>query len=252
MSLSTAAAVVGALSIKFWPFQSASSVTGPSGYVCNLHYTPEILSTEPLMIYLNNFLSPYEINHLLAFNSNWTYAPEIPTDPEETAPQRTSGYIIVEDKPDEVTNCIVRRADTLVGFIPSEGLELLQIGRTQEGEQHPLHWDYLQEPELNSEGKLCNRAASFFIFLSDVAEGGETYFPYLDAPQAELPVDEKKFRRPKHKDSVGMMLRPVKGNGVFWMNMYKNGTLEERSRHAGMMVKKGTKYGLNILVEQCV
>ncbi|MCJ1433716.1 hypothetical protein MMC27_003080 [Xylographa pallens] len=251
MSLSTVAAIVGALSVKFWPFQSASSVSSPSGYVCNLDYTPEILSTEPLMIYLNNFLSPYEIDHLLAFNSNWTYVPEI-TDPEGNVRRRTSGYTIIEDKPDEVTNCIVRRADTLVGFIPSQGLELLQIGRTQQGEQHPLHWDYLLEPELNSEGKLCNRAASFFIFLSDVAEGGETYFPYLDAPHADLPVNEKKFRRPKHKDSAGMMLRPVKGNGVFWMNMYKNGTLEERSRHAGMMVKKGTKYGLNILVEQCV
>ncbi|MCJ1419087.1 hypothetical protein MMC32_005439 [Xylographa parallela] len=251
MSLSTIAAVVGALSVKFWPFQSASSGVSPSGYVCNLAYTPEILSTEPLMIYLNNFLSPYEIDHLLAFNSNWTYIPEI-ADPEEKLRRRTSGYRILEDEPDEVTNCIVRRADTLVGFIPSEGLELLQIGRTQQGEQHPLHWDYLFEPEPNSEGKLCNRAASFFIFLSDVAEGGETYFPHLHAPHADLPVNEKKFRRPKHKDSVGMMLRPVKGNGFFWMNMYKNGTLEERSEHAGMMVKKGTKYGLNILVEQCV
>ncbi|MCJ1405095.1 hypothetical protein MMC11_008321 [Xylographa trunciseda] len=252
MSLSTIAAVVGALSIKFWPFQGASSVAGPSGYVCNLDYTPEILSTEPLMIYLNDFLSPYEINHLLAMNSDWTYSTENSTDAEEKAFQRTSGYFIVEDKPDEVTACIVRRADTLVGFIPSEGLELLQIGRTQEGQEHPLHWDYLLEPDVNSEGKLCNRAASFFIFLSDVAEGGETYFPYLDAPQGDWPVDEKKFRRPKHKDSVGTMLRPVKGNGVFWMNILKNGTLEERSRHAGMLVKKGTKYGLNILVEQCV
>ncbi|MCJ1294977.1 hypothetical protein MMC34_006537 [Xylographa carneopallida] len=251
MSLSTVAAVVGALSIKFWPFQGAHTVTSPSPYVCNLHYTPEILSTEPLMIYLNDFLSLYEINHLLSLNSNWTYAPNI-TDPEEKPRQRTSGYIIVEDQPDEVTNCIVRRADTLVGFIPSEGLELLQIGRTQPGEQHPLHWDYLQEPELNSAGKLCNRAASFFIFLSDVAEGGETYFPYLDGPPAEVPVDERKFRRPKRKGSVGMMLRPVKGSGLFWMNVYQNGTLEERSRHAGMMVKRGTKYGLNILVEQCV
>jgi len=204
------------------------------------------------MIYLNDFLSPYEINHLLALRSDWTYLAENSTDPDEKHSRRSSGYFIIDDKPDEVIACIVRRADTLVGFIPSEGLELLQIGRTQEGQQHPLHWDYLLDSEPNSEGKLCNRAASFFIFLSDVAEGGETYFPYLDAPRADLPVDETKFRRPKHKDSVGMMLRPVKGNGLFWMNLHKDGTLEERSRHAGMMVKKGTKYGLNILVEQCV
>ncbi|MCJ1395313.1 hypothetical protein MMC18_008197 [Xylographa bjoerkii] len=253
MSLSTLAAVVGTVSIKFWPFQSASSVGNTSDYVCDPHYTPEILSTDPLMVYLNHFLSPYEVDHLLAFNSNWTYTSDLSTDPEEKALRRTSGYFIIQDEPqDEVISCIIQRADTLVGFIPSEGLELLQIGRTQQGEQHPLHWDYLLEPELNAEGKLCNRAASFFIFLSDVAEGGETYFPYLEAPHADLPVDEKKFRRPKHKESAGMMLRPVKGNGVFWMNLYKNGTLEERSRHAGMKVKNGTKYGLNILVEQCV
>lgn len=42
----------------------ATSVVG-SQYVCDHNFSIEILSIDPLIIYLNNFLKDEEINHLL-------------------------------------------------------------------------------------------------------------------------------------------------------------------------------------------
>jgi prolyl 4-hydroxylase len=136
-----------------------------------------------------------------------------------------------------------------VGLIPNVGIEELQVGRTKEGEHHTLHWDYYIDPEPDSSGKVCNRVSSFFVYLSDVEKGGETYFPFLQ-PQTQY-MDTRKFKRPEEDDGLGLMIRPLRGNAVFWMNMHNNGSVDERSMHAGMEVKNGTKYGLNILVDQC-
>lgn len=159
---------------------------------------------------------------------------------------------------DDIIACLVSRADNFLGFVPSVGIEDLQIGRTRPGEQHPLHVDYItaDDPELYARpGKICNRAASFFVFLSEVQKGGETYFPYLETPKEDIPFDENKFRRPPvvlgGEKGLGLMVRPKKGNAIFWMNMLRNGTMDERMLHQGIRVKEGEKYGLNVLAEQC-
>ncbi len=45
-----------------------SSVDPSSGlgtYNCNHQFTTEVVSLDPLMIYINNFLNPYEVEYLL-------------------------------------------------------------------------------------------------------------------------------------------------------------------------------------------
>jgi prolyl 4-hydroxylase len=183
---------------------------------------------------------------------NFTYPTVLHPDRKSNSHRRTSSYIVIPgEAEDNTASCVRERAESFLGFIPNVGLEELQIGRTQQGEHHALHWDYLLDPKPDDSGVVCNRAASFFVFLSNVEEGGETYFPFLEPP-AGSNMDEKKFLRPVGEDSLGLMVRPVKGNAIFWMNMYSNGTLDERSMHAGMQVINGTKYGMNILAERCI
>lgn len=254
MSILSVATAFGALSLGLW-----SRVQKPiieDSYTCTHQYTTEILSTDPMMLYANNFINPYEIDYLLSHFTNWTYRPGLPPVGEDRSGYRTSSYTILPvESSDKVISCIAERADIFSGFIPSDGIEAMQIGRTQQGEEHPLHVDYIIDPESEDadivDGKICNRAASFFVFMSDVENGGETYFPYLDAPPENLFVNGTKFKRPKSKDALGMMIKPVKGNAVFWMNRLRNGTMDDRTLHAGMKVIKGTKYGLNVLVQQC-
>ena len=186
-------------------------------------------------------------------STHWTYSPDLQKENADRSKLRTSSYTIVnENSTDATVSCILDRTKRFLGFIPFVEIEELQIGRTQEGQQHPFHVDYYLESELElEEKKNCNRAASFFVFMSDVEQGGETYFPLVDIPSDAEAMDMSKFRKITTPDGFGLMVKPVKGNAIFWMNMLKNGTMDERMVHSGIKVSKGTKYGLNILVLQC-
>jgi len=75
---------------------------------------------------------------------------------------------------------------------------------------------------------------TFFLYLSDVEEGGETHFPKL-------------------KDS-GKSLRvmPRKGRGVLWPNMrpdIEQGPREDpRTQHEAVEVRRGLKYAANMWI----
>jgi prolyl 4-hydroxylase len=68
------------------------------------------------------------------------------------------------------------------------------------------------------------RILTFYLYLSDVEEGGETAFP-----------------------SLGIKVKPKKGKAVLWPSTL-NDNLEEmdrRTMHEAMPVIKGVKYGAN-------
>ena len=62
--LYAAGAAVGAVGYKI--FGQWSLTTPPAPYECTHQYTTEILSIDPVMLYINNFVSEYEIRSLLA------------------------------------------------------------------------------------------------------------------------------------------------------------------------------------------
>ena len=69
------------------------------------------------------------------------------------------------------------------------------------------------------------RVLTFFMYLSDVEEGGETHFPKLN-----------------------ISVRPEKGSALLWPsvdNDYPNKLLEASTTHAALPVKKGLKYAAN-------
>ena len=120
--------------------------------------------------------------------------------------------------------------------------------RYNPNERHDLHDDFKAETfPIESIGPRCNRLVSFFIYIGDDCTGGETNFPYLKAAPADS--DARKFRR--DEGDQGLIVRPVSGNGIMWVNLHKNGTGDERSRHAALQVLEGTKVGMNILGDQC-
>ncbi len=53
-------------SMNWMPFRTADSARfDPASYRCVHSYTIELLSTDPLVIYINNFLNNDEVEHLL-------------------------------------------------------------------------------------------------------------------------------------------------------------------------------------------
>jgi len=65
--------------------------------------------------------------------------------------------------------------------------------RYQIGQEYKAHHDYFDEQTAKRLGSPGNRIATALMYLSDVEEGGETYFPR--ATGGELKVPPRKARR---------------------------------------------------------
>ena len=89
------------------------------------------------------------------------------------------------------------------------------------GESYKFHMDgfnYDDVQNLHPE-RGSQRTYTFMIYLSDVEEGGATFFPKLN----------KRFN-------------PEKGKAVIWNNLNDDGTRNHNTTHTGECVVKGQKY----------
>lgn len=68
------------------------------------------------------------------------------------------------------------------------------------------------------------RILTFYMYLSDVEEGGETAFPMMNKS-----------------------VKPKKGSAVLWPSTYNNNPEQQdpRTHHEAKPVKKGVKFGAN-------
>lgn len=121
--------------------------------------------------------------------------------------------------------------------LPITHFEDIQIVHYKPGQHYGFHWDAC--PPIDTEAtKICKevldkygtRRYTFFIYLNHCEEGGETAFS-------------------EYKDIRG---KPKLGNGLLWRNTFvdKNGNeiTNYNTRHAGLPVKKGEKWGMNFWI----
>lgn len=141
----------------------------------------------------------------------------------------------------EVVQCVLSRSRSFLGTLlsPTDDFGFPQLVRYEEGERFDLHHDWYETPQRMRDGRMFNRIASFFVFLEDDCEGGETWFPYLE----EKKDGAEKWRR--HEDG-GLAFKPIAGNALFWINLHRNETGDRRVMHAGLPLKSGIKTAMNI------
>lgn len=218
-------------------------------YDCFHEYTIEILSLDPVMMYLNNFVSDNEVKHLLevtkeGFNDSFVYLPNGTSVVDKR--YRTSKSAMVP-KNDTVSRCLQKRVQSLLGNVQHEDTERLQLVKYAEGEKFVLHNDWLEnvlytKATKTKPARAYNRLVSIFVYLEDDCEGGETYFPNIKGVPAT--ADGTKFSR--DADDIGLLVKPRKGNAVFWNNIHPNGTGDDRLDHSSLPVESGTKIGMNM------
>lgn len=113
------------------------------------------------------------------------------------------------------------RIGGLLGIDPDHG-ETLQGQRYTSGQEYKFHCDFFPVTAsywpamLQSGGQ---RSWTAMIYLSDVAEGGETHFPLCE-----------------------FMIPPKEGMILMWNNMDHEGAPNKASLHAAKLVVAGTKY----------
>jgi hypothetical protein len=152
--------------------------------------------------------------------------------------RQPNGQVVLTDVPDQIRTShnawcqhrgcynhpvhkrVIKRMMELVG-LPQNNAEHMQLLRYGPGEYYRLHHDWIPE-QLDA---ACGpRAFTFFLYLSDVEEGGGTYFPHLNTT-----------------------VQPKKGSAVLWPHGLDSDprTKDDRTHHEAMPVIKGQKWGAN-------
>ena len=189
------------------------------------------LSREPWLLEKENFLTDTEVDQLLALASHWENSTESGTidaigeGTQLVVPSRTSSsfWCIHDCKQQIIVKKIYSRVEALLN-ISQNSFEPLQLLRYHKDQRYVEHHDYsFQELSL-----ACGpRIMTFFVYLSDVENGGETSFPQLS-----------------------ITVKPKKGKAIVWANTLDvDPSIKDiRMTHEALPVVEGIKYGANLWI----
>lgn len=171
---------------------------------------------EPLIVVLDNVLSDQECDKLIEFSKYNLKRSKISSSGEgEVNDIRTSSSMFFQGNENDILEKLEKRISAIM-CIPIEHAEGIQILKYTPGQEYKAHFDF-----FNSASKAAknNRISTLVIYLNDVEEGGETYFPKLN-----------------------LSISPKKGSAVYFEYFYNNEDLNELTLHGGAPVIKGEKW----------
>lgn len=169
---------------------------------------------EPLILVFGSVLDDTECDALIQVSKSRLARSKI-GGTREVSEQRTSSGAFLEPGDHEVVLRVERRLAELTGIPHAHG-EGLHILNYLPGQEYKTHFDYFAE---TSKAAQNNRIATVVLYLNDVEEGGETYFPELK-----------------------LSIFPKKGMAVYFEYFYNDRALNELTLHGGAPVIKGEKW----------
>ncbi|KAI0109011.1 hypothetical protein GGR51DRAFT_117491 [Nemania sp. FL0031] len=218
------------------------------------NYKTELISLDPLVIYIRDFFNTKDIDAIVQAGED-RFNPSVVNQNGKMIqnPYRTSWSAALEAE-DPAVDCVLERSRRFLGAIlnPDEDeMGVPQLVRYTQGQEYNLHHDWMRIPQPAFDGspRTFNRVASFFVILQDNCTGGETWFPFIKAASPQPKGGEEGRLWREHEDG-GLAFKPVAGNGIFWVNLFPNGTGDTRTVHAGLPVTSGLKTAMNIWPRQ--
>lgn len=167
---------------------------------------------EPLIVVLANVLSEEECEMLIEMSKNKMKRSKIGVSRDTNSIRTSSGTFLEEN---EAVTSIERRIASIMN-IPVEHGEGLHILNYTVGQEYKAHYDFFAE---HSAAANNNRISTLVMYLNDVEEGGETFFPKLN-----------------------ITVSPRKGMAVYFEYFYQDESLNKLTLHGSDPVIKGEKW----------
>jgi len=189
-------------------------------------YDITILSKSPWIVQFDNFITAKETSGILrSISGPW----ELGGVARENESGETVRFVSKtrtgentwcnkECKNHPATQSVIKKIVDVVG-IPYENFESFQILKYGPGQFYATHHDMSETQAVDGP-----RILTFFLYFSDVEEGGETNFPHL-----------------------GIDIKPKMGRAVLWPSVmdYDNQKQDRRTYHQAKPVIKGIKFAAN-------
>jgi len=189
---------------------------------------PRLLRQGPAILAIDGFLSA-KVCDWLKDRAEAVTEPALVYDPDtgegrrETV--RTNSGAQFDLTRMDVVLAVVRERIARAAGLPVPGLEWTQVLHYAVGQTFDWHVDWLDPAlpghaaDLTARGQ---RIATCLVFLNDDFEGGETAF-----------------------EAGGLRHRGRKGDALLWANTLPDGTIDRRTRHAGLPPSAGEKWVLS-------
>ena len=191
-------------------------------------YGARVLSTDPWVVIFDNFLTDSESNAIVKTVKQWERSTDTGTSNKYgevgrvVSKSRTSANAWC-DRACEADPDVLRVTAKIeeVTRVPAVNYESFQILQYEAGQFYRAHHDNGADDASLPAGP---RVLTFFLYLSDVEEGGETNFPFLN-----------------------ISVKPKKGRAVLWPSTLDSApdTTDRRTVHEAKPVIKGIKYAAN-------
>lgn len=169
---------------------------------------------EPLIMVLGNVLSNEECDELIRLSKDRLQRSKI-GDGRAVDELRTSSSIFFQEGENDTVAKIEKRVSQIMN-IPVDHGEGLQILNYKIGQEYKAHFDFFSSSSRQSSNP---RISTLVMYLNDVEEGGETYFPKLN-----------------------FSVSPQKGMAVYFEYFYDNQNLNDLTLHGGAPVIVGDKW----------
>ena len=189
---------------------------------------PRVLSEGPAILAIDGFLPPEVCDWMIA-RAEAAVEPALVYDHEtgvgrrENVRTNTAAQFDLEKM--DVVLALVRERIARAAGLPVPGLEWTQVLHYDVGQTFDWHVDWLDPATPGYAADLAargQRIATFLVFLNDDFEGGETAF-----------------------EAGGLRHRGRKGDALLWANTLPDGSIDQRTRHAGLPPTKGEKWVLS-------
>ncbi|CAK7225371.1 hypothetical protein SBRCBS47491_005866 [Sporothrix bragantina] len=182
---------------------TSSSLTPALSYNCpaGQGYRTEIVSLDPLLIYIHDFVSLHEAELIIKSGESELQPSPVTGYGSDAVSQARTSWSAPLPGDDEAVKCVLRRAETFLGTVLRSGRDDMgaaQLVHYDNGQKFDLHHDWFRQPRITDvdmeagRRRMYNRVATFFVVLEANCTAGETYFPQVTAPEAPDQEQEKR------------------------------------------------------------
>ncbi|UCZ55013.1 2OG-Fe(II) oxygenase [Bacillus shivajii] len=165
---------------------------------------------EPFIAILGNVLSDEECDELIKLSKDKVHRSKV-GNTREIDVLRTSSSTFLQESESDIVTKVEKRVSQIMN-VPYEHGEGLQILNYNIGQEYKAHLDYFKSA-------TNPRISTLVMYLNDVEQGGETYFPKLN-----------------------FSVSPQKGMAVYFEYFYNDQELNELTLHGGAPVITGDKW----------
>ena len=184
-----------------------------------------ILSNKLTIFEIENFLSDKYCEKLIEVSKEKLKPSMVGTKENANVNDvRTSQNTFIPINADKLISKIFYKIVKLTGKNPKQFDKHFQVVKYEDGQEYKKHLD--PSVSIITEKKYCHRFFTILLYLNDVEEGGETYFPNLD-----------------------IKVKPKKGKLVYFQNYKKDKeeyVIDTKSYHSSLPVKNCEKWVANL------